>query len=264
MGAVGQLDMGRKYLTERFEAEPGRMVGLRARDAMDRSIPGNHDHWPGSWLGQVPQILGAPSARLRDTFRETPWKQELLMELGGHPVRMVLVGINSDDEVWPWGPSRLFARGRFQRQVEQAARLFGLPHRDEVRVLLVHHTRHVDGFATSICRRSRDALEQLIAECDVATVLTGHLHEPRASTIGTCPEICAGTTTQLDEPPSSWNISDAEMSRFRDNTLCVHQIAETADGGIEWHTAFERRRETGFVRVALPAMPPFRVWPRAQ
>jgi hypothetical protein len=265
MGAPNQLQAGRKFLTQRFEPEPGNSIGLKAPGTIDRSIPGNHDHWPGRWrLHGMPQILGAPTDELAGTFPRAPWKQVLSVELQDRVLHVVLVGINSDDEVWPWGPSRWFARGRFPRQIRLSAELFGPPERDEIRVLLVHHTRHVDGYTTGICEQSRHALEGLVADHDVAVILTGHLHEPRARMIGSCPEVCAGTTTQLDEPPMSWNISDRQMTRFRDNTLCVHRIAETHDGELEWQVTFERRRETGFVPITMPAIAPFRVWPRGQ
>jgi 3',5'-cyclic AMP phosphodiesterase CpdA len=257
MGARTQLEAGRRFLTERFEPERGRRVGLGIPDALDRCIPGNHDHWPGH-----PGILGPPTDEFDRTFPRTPWRRELEFEFDGRTLRVVLVGINSDAEVWCWGASRLLARGHCVDQLEQAATAFGKPATDEVRVLLLHHTRHASGYPTGLGRRSREVLERVVEEHDVAVVLTGHLHEPHARTFGPSVEICAGTTTQLDEPPIAWHVTDDEMRRFRDNTLCVHRLVES-DTAVLWHVEFHRRIETGFVPASIPSIAPFVVWPRA-
>lgn len=74
--------------------------------------------------------------------------------------------------------------------------------------------------------------------------------------------VCAGTTTQRDEPPASWNLSLAELERFRFNTLAVHRVEADPLGELYWTVQFELRGETGFRPVNEPNIPPIKVWPR--
>jgi 3',5'-cyclic AMP phosphodiesterase CpdA len=266
VGDEMQYLVGRTYLEGRLVFGHGALLGLEEPEALQRGIPGNHDRWPGNR-----GIIGDPTPALPFTFPDVPGIVTLPLT-GRDPRKVVLFVIDSEADVNPWGIHRIAARGDFVSQLD-ALRTWSLPPTagDEIRVMLLHHTPLVKGrFVDRIRRRSQRALDNFIEDHDICMLLNGHVHEPLAETTSMSSGdrtwsmgiVCAGTTTQRDEPPSAWGLSLAEVERFRLNTLAVHRIMGDVDGSLFWTVEFELRTEKGFRPVKEPDIPPIQVWPR--
>lgn len=130
-------------------------LGLSELDWKKRAIPGNHDHWPGY------PLIGGPSSSLATHFPWLPFFIGSLLPLGsGHQLRFI--GLNSDAEVHPLGPARIFAWGKFQNAAD--ALISSLPpvHENEIRILLLHHSPEPHGPFNYIRRQSRLKLFDLL------------------------------------------------------------------------------------------------------
>jgi hypothetical protein len=184
--------------------------------------------------------------------------------------RLRLIRIDSEADIGVVG--RVAARGDFRSHLAYLRDELSEYDEDEIRVLLVHHTRLATGtYFEKIRRACRKDLDRFIAERDIAVILTGHIHEPLwrwsqaddgAGRAWPWLEICAGTATQRDTPPESWKLkAKEELARFRSNTLCVHRLYKD-DGVITWEAAFELRGSTGFRPTRDPDPRPIKVWPR--
>jgi 3',5'-cyclic AMP phosphodiesterase CpdA len=46
-GAESQFDLVSRYLSSTITLSSGEIIGLEMPEVMGRTIPGNHDHWPG-------------------------------------------------------------------------------------------------------------------------------------------------------------------------------------------------------------------------
>jgi hypothetical protein len=62
-----------------------------------------------------------------------------------------MVGVDTDADLKASSPSKFLARGSFVEQLRQAEDLFDGDPKVEIRVLVMHHSRMVDG-ATFECR----------------------------------------------------------------------------------------------------------------
>lgn len=47
VGAGHEFSLARQFLTRVSRFASGALLGLGVTDAFDRTVPGNHDHWPG-------------------------------------------------------------------------------------------------------------------------------------------------------------------------------------------------------------------------
>ncbi len=131
-GKVAEFEMARKYLQGHVELR-NRIAGLELPDVLNRTIPGNHDHWPGANV-----IWGNRTDGFRDTFAESPLKPTKFRLRSGRFVR--LLGINSDAGVWPFGSNRFLARGHFVDELVKLESSIEPPDPREIRVLMVHHS----------------------------------------------------------------------------------------------------------------------------
>ncbi|MGH9423029.1 MAG: metallophosphoesterase family protein [Thermoanaerobaculia bacterium] len=268
VGKPSQFELARQYLEAKISLDPANPVGLGVPDALTRTIPGNHDHWPGRRT-----IFGPPTQTLRRLFPDLPVRIQR-KQLAGTPAELVLVLVNSDADVRLGSPSRILARGRFVSQLKDASRRLGPPRRHEIRVLLVHHSPMYKGrlpLQTMAVRpSSRKRLNRFIERCGIAVMLTGHMHNVPAFHIRPVSnggvswsvlEARCGTTTQRDEPPPGWPGPTLKYQRrFKPATFLVHRLYELDDGTIEWRTTKYGRTLRGF-RDQGSLCPAVAVWP---
>jgi len=269
VGKKEQFKIAAQYLGNvlRFTKDP---LGLSVTDWRDRAVPGNHDHWPGS-----AKIFGGPTPHLATCFPTLPFVRSPIPLSNGVSLRFI--GINTDADVSPHGYNRLMARGAFATQLGDAGQQIGPPNKDEIRVLLLHHSYLYRGTKTTLemVEASRDALEEFLVEQDIAVLLCGHTHSPcvkpfsashQNETIEVL-EACCGTTTQMDTFPKHWKTFFGRRPKRKreQNSLLVHRLLQE-NGQIVWETETYRRYRFGFQKAvpgpteSLEAR--IKVWPR--
>lgn len=246
----------------------GPIHGLKDPGALDRAIPGNHDHWPGTG-----QVKGDRVAAFDRTFGSFP-KRLFERALPGGPVVQVF-GINSDADVDPNGRQRRFARGSFAKQIAALDNdpSIAQPTGQEIRVLLVHHSPAHGGYLLGMDGPSRRGLDAWIRKAGISVMLTGHLHDARGrvdrvsdrGSSWNLLEARCGTSTQIDRMPAAWAAKRTFRSnRLPINSLLVHRLIQRGEE-IHWEVEFLERLHDGFKqRRALPGLPtrPIVVWPR--
>lgn len=248
LGGARQLALARRYFTQRLDTARG-AVGLDDPTALDLSVPGNHDHWPGNgW------VLGRPTPVLRHAFPLLLAPRRVPLA-GGRSV--LFAGIDSDADVWSWSPSRALARGAFRSQLRRLARRLPRPERGEVRVLLLHHSPQFRGLDLGIQRRSRAALDRFVARHHFRVLLTGHIHTPsvraRGFAHGEVLEARSGTTTLRDHLPAAWIAEGTgPLDPLPRNALLVHRLYESGHG-VEWRATLHMRTRSGFEEKGAPA-----------
>lgn len=250
-GGASQFSLAKKYFRARIETPSG-PVGLDDPAALDLAIPGNHDHWPGNgW------VLGRSGPALRRFFRPLPLAPRRVPLTGGRSI--LFAGIDTDADVWPWSPSRALARGAFLSQIRSLARALPSRRPDEIRVLLLHHSPAFRGVNLGIQRRSRVALDRLVARHGFRVLLTGHIHTPAARVRGDILEARCGTTLLRDHLPADWLASGGgPVKPLPQNSLLVHRLFEIPGGSLEWRATLHLRTEAGFVDGgALPGAAAF-------
>jgi calcineurin-like phosphoesterase family protein len=259
-GAPSQFQHVRNYLTGWWKVGGLDPIGLDVRDALDFAVPGNHDHWPGD-----DSIVGGPTDALRQTFPELPFVRGPIALDGGRS--LILAGIDSDADVNPNGSERVLARGDFLSQLASLSGALGEPDEQQIRVLLMHHSRMYhgpDGLILRVSRDSQDSLNAFIKAHDIAVILAGHVHLPDSAVspfdAGQASwdvlEARCGTTSVRSQAPPGW----PQDNRLAQNTFLVHRLVATA-GLIQWWTNYYLRTELGFVDQGL-LVAPLAVWPR--
>lgn len=239
-------------------AGDGEGPALETRDWLDRTIPGNHDHWPGT-----PAIVGKRVRESEELFA-TGVDQHIQLA-NGRTLR--LVGIDTDADVGPWSRRRVFAIGSFTSEVARLGALFAASPgpSDEIRVLLLHHSwSQPFGWRLHIAPNCKRLLGEMLDEFGIRVLLSGHVHRARANaysvTSGSSShkflEARCGTTTQWDRVPKqdiAYLGGVVPNRQLEANTLMVHQIAEHS-GALWWETStFVRRHGVeGFERDADP------------
>jgi hypothetical protein len=230
---------------------------------LKRSIPGNHDHWPGSV-----RVVGGPTEPdFSSFFTKLPFKPFTCALDNG--LSLTVAGVNSDADIWPWGAPRLLARGHFVSQLQALQRELGPIEANEIRVLLVHHSPSWPGKVLGIKSDSVAALWGLVQQYGFSVILTGHIHIPigRINTVthrGQRWEVLearCGTTTQIDELPLNWIAQGTNTARrFPQNSLLLHRLIDRGSR-VDWEVDLYWRRPSGFDRpIALTR--PITVWPR--
>jgi hypothetical protein len=275
VGTPSEFSFARAYL-EGMPAGTGSALGLGEIGVLgSRTVPGNHDHWPGHRVTPTRPIVmwGLPTGGFPATFPGLPiplWR----CPLGGGQT-LVMAGINTDADVRPNfpSPSRLLARGHFRSQLSQLETQLTPVDPDEIRILLMHHSPQHSGFTLRINGKSRNGLDDVVKRCEISVLLTGHVHAP-AGTVSAVTngvarwdsvEIRSGTTTQRDQMPPGWSSGSKGLDQ---NTLLVHRLYRLDNGHIEWRTNLYLRTARGFrdqgplaVRGRLPGQGVV-VWPR--
>jgi Calcineurin-like phosphoesterase len=240
-GASAQYGLADQFLSGRGRP---RDPDLPHPDWQELSIPGNHDHWPGT-----NRIFGSPTAALAHYF-PGPYPITLppIPVWSGHRVRFIL--INSDEEVGPYSMSRLYARGSFVKQLASLANTLPPREEREIRVLIVHHSMMpsppqggapTSGGVLEIETPTRRVLEAFLVDSDISVVLCGHRHISRLSIITASNgiqqtqtlEARCGTTTQRDKYPYTVLQHLGNNRALPPNTLLLHRLVER-DDGVYW------------------------------
>jgi len=264
VGKQEQFDTASEYLGSRLLPPKGNHLGLSVLDWRDRAVPGNHDHWPGTAT-----MFGPPTAALGHTFPALPFVGQPIPLGTGQHIR--IIGIDTDKDVHPWGRNRGLARGSFCSQLTDAAGQMRAPDRNEIRVLLLHHSRVHQGFSLAMDDASRDALGVFLVEQDIPVLLCGHTHVPRLKSFRVTHqgrtievlEACCGTTTVMDTIPYEWRtiLGTRPGRTLKINTLLVHRLLKE-NGAIIWHTQTYFRSPFGFEVSQRIRDKRFSVWPR--
>ena len=264
-GNPAEFALAKQYLTSRIQLAGGRLTGLEVADALEWTIPGNHDQWPGARV-----IYGRPTAGLK-TLRPTPIAPKPIYLGKGR--KLTILGIDSDSDVGPFSEDREFARGQFFPQLDALRLAIPSCHRKEIRVLLVHHSSMHRGEVLSIKSYSNKGLWTFIEQRGVSVMLTGHVHVAARSVTDvthkdkTWPvlEARCGTTCQTDEVPPGWAAASKtpiSRDRFPANSVLLHRLYDTGKA-IEWRAHTVPRTDGGFLeRNAIPLCDPVVVWPR--
>lgn len=267
-GRAEEFERASRFVTSAYEID-GNVLGLKEADVFTRTIPGNHDHWPGTG-----EIRGPKSEAFKKLF-DAPMKMFELTLASGHQFQ--LFGINSDADVRPDGWDRTMARGCFESEVNRLDRggAIPAPSGKQIRALLVHHSPvhfSLTG-ALEIDRRSQRALNAWLRKSGVSVILTGHIHGARGhvtrvqdrDTKWDLLEARCGTTTQLDRVPADWKARGTWNSdRLPLNSLIVHRVIQYGLE-IQWEVEFFERLHDGFrSRQRLPGLErrSIVVWPK--
>lgn len=271
VGAQHEFLIATDFLTRRG----GGHVGLGVTNALETTIPGNHDQWSGQRASSPydPVMFGGPTSAFATTFPAGfPRIHHIPMATGAE---VVLVHINSDADVGPGGLTRLLARARFDSQIAKAARLLASPVRErEVRVLVMHHSPAWPGLELGMSARMKAKLLDFVRDSGIRLILTGHAHRPRNEMFTVfvqgmpidVMECRCGTTTQRDVFPPSW--APRRRKPLEKNSLLVHRIAEDPQGRLEWSVeTLVRGSALGFSASARSGVPAalgkrsVQVWP---
>lgn len=230
-GHDAQFESASSFLGATLQQGAQVPVGLNEPSWLKRSVPGNHDHWPGrAWpIGKPTAMLGAlyPKERL-------PLCDDSIHLPNGFRLRFL--GVNSDSDVRPHGIRRLMARGAFRSGLEGISQSgdLGPVEEREIRVLLIHHSLVWKHYVLGMAKSSRAALGQFLAAEGIKLVLTGHTHDPslhphdipdQGGTHRVWEARC-GTTTQRTDVPYSWSKMAREKRRplSRMNSLLLHRF----------------------------------------
>jgi 3',5'-cyclic AMP phosphodiesterase CpdA len=248
VGNDPEFTNARDFLYTRL-ALPHRSVGLELNSTNTTmcTIPGNHDHWPGS-----ERIFGGPHPRFNAEFPagSLPYVYPISLSNGR---TLQIVGLNTDADVSPRGIKRLFAIGSFQSQLNAAAAKLGPPDGQCVRVLLMHHSWEHRGWALRIDSGTRDALERFMRDHNIRLLLTGHTHSPTLNRFvpkggQETLECRCGTTTQMGRPSYAWRtlFGSFPTRQWSENTFMVHRLYDKGEQ-VQWNVeTYQRFDGSGF------------------
>jgi hypothetical protein len=263
-GADAEFELARKYLTSEA-AFRDRACGLREERALAMTVPGNHDHWPGNRC-----IFGPRPAAISRLFPLRPLEPQILPLDDRH--RVVVLGINTDEDVVGGGSARFFGRARCVSQLEALDRqLSEIEDRiGDIRVLLLHHSRMHKEFVLGTTPDTEEQLDRFVKQARISILLSGHLHIPKFNTerIGArhgawdLLEARCGSTLQRDVVPDAWKKKGFASLTAEPNNLLVHRIVKTVDGAVEWRVTSHVRTDRGFLALPAVSVPPVVVCPR--
>jgi len=217
-------------------------LGLQWPAWSTAGISGNHDQWPGT-----NSVTGAATAGLAATISPAPWIKILPRLATGHFVTFMFV--DTDADVGPMSMHRVFARGCFTSQLDELDSILQAPLPQEVRVLVLHHSRSFGpGGPFSrlrITHRSYAALNSFIVDKNIQVLLSGHIHAQYLN-LDAVPthdgstrqllECRCGTTTVRNAIPPNWrNLWGAFPAwKLRPNMAIVHRVVRKVDGTVVW------------------------------
>jgi Calcineurin-like phosphoesterase len=238
-----------------------------------RTVPGNHDHWPGVRASAARPLVmfGRTSPALATTLAPAPRHHRLPLANSG--VDLTIGLIDTDADVRPLGPSRGLARGSFVSQLNALQAAWGPPTPGEIRLVLLHHSALKTGVVHGMTSTSRTAYTQFLSQNEVSIALTGHLHAVRArasrishqQAVWDFVEARCGSTTQRDTLPLGY-CSSPPTRPLTPNSLLVHRFEQDA-GKIYFRVESFVRGPRGFkadprFSVENLAARRVQVWPR--
>lgn len=231
VGSVSQFNTATTYLTRSVPLPSGHSVGLSESAALKFAIPGNHDHWPGmTALSPIdPVMFGHATAGLLNVFpslapqpNSPPFPMSVRSLKPG--VDLVILGIDTDAEVGPYGPSRFLARGKFVGQLQSLHTVLNArPAPNDIRVLLLHHSPQNNATTLGLTKNSRRALDQFVSLNQISVLLTGHMHTGVFSDI---------------EPKLRWSFLDCSRSSMWNNYATrfpPHRLASSESASSSEH-----------------------------
>jgi hypothetical protein len=266
VGKEGQFRMAAHFLGEPIlpgSTEPT----FRFTEWQDRTVPGNHDHWPEKF--PIPPkephvILRAlfPWAAAPDGYSTRPPKPLK----GGYSLRVVLLNTDAgiDPFTWDGFKKRVLAVGDFNGVLAALPPPQAAP--KEIRVLVLHHSPSIPrGTTMYISDPSLTQLRHVVHDHGFRVVLTGHSHEFLLNPTALGPvglggligaifgggvfEARCGTSSQLTNPRAEEKDAlgigpedgdrpgDGDFSGHQPNTALVHRLVEdTAAGKVWWET----------------------------
>jgi hypothetical protein len=267
-GAKHQFDAADAYFGATYGSHK---LGLNRARWADWSIPGNHDFWSGLAI----TAWGFTNTEVRRRYPNDFGIGPRLALRNGKSVQFYY--LNSDADVAPFSPERMYACGSFCSAIGDLDALLSSRDPYEIRVLLLHHSVQYSGLILggtsnrwlpvslrlklrhlTINDASRVELEKLLAKHDIRVVLTGHVHRtPYVGRITTGTlrsghnvlEACCGTTALLPLAPA---VGKAQ------NTLILHKIEEDRAGRVLWTSEAQSLNlggSNGFGSFSAPAAP---------
>ncbi|MGH2396453.1 MAG: metallophosphoesterase family protein [bacterium] len=261
-------------ITQYFARAPhpsGNPKGLDQANWMTYTIPGNHDHWPGT-----PMIIpGEPTPAFGTSFDSMP-STSPIFSLGCNLPVVRFLRIDTDAGVHAFSPERWYAIGRFKRQLDQLAyKLRQEPPAPEIRILLLHHSVTHIGTTLHIADDSREALDRFILDHDIALLLCGHIHKANlgyhaVSATKKVLEARCGTTAQIGKEDYTMTPGAGDEpvdSRIWRRSLLVHRLYQSAKE-IHWEVkVYVHAHAGGFEPAHLlptggPVQETVRVWPK--
>jgi hypothetical protein len=210
---------------------------------VDLIIPGNHDHWGGSFVA----LGGGPSQYASNFRNPLPYVHHCPRLANGRKV--VFVGIDSDADVFALSHDRQLALGKFESQLVNP----GLPaDPQDIRMMLIHHSWYQSGKILRMRTASKDKLGEYLVRYNIKGILTGHSHAPLLDFFTINPqqvdvyELRAGTASQLDQTPASWRTvwKTLPTRKWEPNSVLVHRVFQDTSGTTHWHAQVYRRSET--------------------
>ena len=245
-GGVTEFQVARDFIHSQVDIKPPHgtnMVGLQLPADEVIAIPGNHDHWNGS----TQPLGGRPSQYFNQGYSATPFIERIPLSNG----RVVeFRGINSDSGVTPFSPSRMFALGKFQNELNQV-QMPANANRD-IRMLLIHHSWQASGTTLRMTKASKSALTKFLVANGFRGMLTGHMHLFSVPTVGVpnsqpFEEFRCGSSTQHDSVPYNWRNWgwNHPNRKFPQNTVLVHRVIG-GPGVTTWETETFGRFSKGF------------------
>jgi hypothetical protein len=234
-GGIKELEIAYHYIYSRIDLQPPRqfLAGLQmgAHGAGQViGLPGNHDHWGGLNSPFSPLSSDFPASLFKNNIPLFPYLQPG-PQVGNRNI--LFIGVSSDADVIPGTPKRWLAHGDFVSQLNALAghpQLGPNPNR-ELRILVIHHALHHKGKFLRVTKASAAALKAFLTTNGIQVMLTGHTHRPHFGTVASAVpvpthELCCGSTTQIDSPPSGWlNLHNQTPSvKFARNSLLMHRL----------------------------------------
>ncbi len=242
--------------------------GLGLPNWRERTIPGNHDQWPGS-----NRVVGQRRPGYGTCFPNPfPAVQPLIALANGVSIRFILM--DSDSDVGSVSYDRFMGRGRFDSQMSALDGILPPIVEGEIRVMLIHHAvadgrtppqtgpvpfprRAAAGFGArlEIDPISLSTLEKGLVRHSVRVVMTGHLHEPRLTEMTATDgvvrlpvlETRCGTTTQQDQFPPHMLAKLPPGRTLPPNSLVLHELM-LRDDLLIWRASIHwRSAASGFV-----------------
>jgi 3',5'-cyclic AMP phosphodiesterase CpdA len=242
IGNAAQFDLAIRFLSSRLQLGIPGSPGLGVKDWLERGIPGNHDHWPGTY-----NSLGTSTDALKDCFKPDPPPSISTHAVGGQT--MTLIRINTDVDVGAFSQDRAMAWGKFVSHIRWLDSNLSPRKPGEFRVMLAHHSYGYRGLTLRIDPVSLRALRRALARHQISVLLTGHTHVghielrqvwddltgARWETL----ETCCGTSSQDADPPDyvrkRFGMPPKSQLKFAPNQVMLHEVHQDFPGApLRW------------------------------